>query len=146
MPATMFFWNSEITHFPGHPLMVVSVLFPQSNYHGKIIRYWKIISVYMKYVGNMKEWIASFCYDCILFPLGTRWKHVYSLLHLIILSQSSKKYFSTWSSKHLIMMMTRLSYDWPTKKVFSHISSQNHCQRSSPSQISDMLRVGFEPT
>ena len=142
----MFFWNSEITHFPGHPLMVVSVLFPQSNYHGKIIRYWKIISVYMKYVGNMKEWIASFCYDCILFPLGTRWKHVYSLLHLIILSQSSKKYFSAWSSKHLIMMMTRLSYDWPTKKVFSHISSQNHCQRSSPSQISDMLRVGFEPT
>ena len=33
--------------------------------------------------------------------------------------------------------------DW--QKVFSLISSQNHCQRSSPSQISDTLRAGFEP-
>ena len=31
------------------------------------------------------------------------------------------------------------------RKAFSLISSQNHCQRSSPSQISNTLRAGFEP-
>ena len=31
------------------------------------------------------------------------------------------------------------------RKAFSVISSQNHCQRSSPSQISDTPREGFEP-
>ena len=33
--------------------------------------------------------------------------------------------------------------DW--RKAFSLISSQGHCQRSSPSWISDMPRAGFEP-
>ena len=33
--------------------------------------------------------------------------------------------------------------DW--RKGFSLISSWDHCQRSSPSQISDMLQAGFEP-
>ena len=37
-----------------------------------------------------------------------------------------------------------LWYGWPTK-AFSLISSWNHCQRYSPSQISDMLQAGFEP-
>ena len=30
-------------------------------------------------------------------------------------------------------------------KAFSLIFSRDHCQRSSPSQISDTLQVGFEP-
>ena len=30
-------------------------------------------------------------------------------------------------------------------KTFSLISSWDHCQRSSPSRISDMLQAGFEP-
>ena len=30
-------------------------------------------------------------------------------------------------------------------KAFSPISNQDHCERSSPSQISNMPRVGFEP-
>ena len=30
------------------------------------------------------------------------------------------------------------------QKEFSLISNQDHCQKSSPSQISDMLRAGFE--
>ena len=33
--------------------------------------------------------------------------------------------------------------DW--RKAFSLISSRDHCQRSSPSRISDTLRAGFEP-
>ena len=31
------------------------------------------------------------------------------------------------------------------RKALSLISSRDHCQRSSPSQISDTLRAGFEP-
>ena len=31
------------------------------------------------------------------------------------------------------------------QKVFSLISNWDHCQRSSPSRISDTLRAGFEP-
>ena len=31
------------------------------------------------------------------------------------------------------------------RKTFSLISSQDHCQRSSPSRIPDMQRAGFEP-
>ena len=31
------------------------------------------------------------------------------------------------------------------RKAFSLISSQNHCQRFSPSQISDTPLAGFEP-
>ena len=31
------------------------------------------------------------------------------------------------------------------RKAFSLISSQDHCQRSSPSWISDMLQAGFKP-
>ena len=35
---------------------------------------------------------------------------------------------------------------WLTwRKAFSLISSQDHCQRSSPSRISDTPRAGFEP-
>ena len=31
------------------------------------------------------------------------------------------------------------------RKTFSLISSHDHCQRSSPSRITDMLQTGFEP-
>ena len=31
------------------------------------------------------------------------------------------------------------------RQVFSLISSRDHCQRFSPSQISDTPRAGFEP-
>ena len=31
------------------------------------------------------------------------------------------------------------------RKVFSLISSRDHCQRSSPSRISETPRAGFEP-
>ena len=31
------------------------------------------------------------------------------------------------------------------RKMFSLISSRNHCQRPSPSQLSDTPRAGFDP-
>ena len=31
------------------------------------------------------------------------------------------------------------------RKAFNFISSQGHCQRSSPLRISNMLQAGFEP-
>ena len=47
-----------------------------------------------------------------------------------------------------MMMMTMMNcfcsmVDW--RKAFSLISSRDHCQRSSPSRISDTLWAGFEP-
>ena len=51
--------------------------------------------------------------------------------------------------KFLMMMMMMVMncfcgmVDW--RKTFSHISSQDHCQRSSPLGASYMLRAGFEP-
>ena len=50
----------------------------------------------------------------------------------------------------MIMMMVMMMKNYfcgmvDRQKVFSLISSQDHCQKSSPSQISDMLRAGFEP-
>ena len=38
-----------------------------------------------------------------------------------------------------------LWYGSPTKGVFSLISIRDHCQRSSPSRISDTPQAGFEP-
>ena len=46
-------------------------------------------------------------------------------------------YFWWWSIVFVV---------WLTdKRCFSLISSQDHCQRSSPSWISNTLRAGFEP-
>ena len=48
----------------------------------------------------------------------------------------------------MMMMMIMMNcfcgmVDW--RKMFSLISSQDHCQRYSPSRISDTTRAGFEP-
>ena len=42
-------------------------------------------------------------------------------------------------------MMNRFCGMVDGRKVISLISSQDHCQRSSPLQISDTPRAGFEP-
>ena len=45
----------------------------------------------------------------------------------------------------MVMMMNCFCGMVDGRKAFSVISSQSHCQRSSPSQISDTPRAGFEP-
>ena len=45
----------------------------------------------------------------------------------------------------LMMMMNCFWGMVGRRKAFSLISSRNHCQRPSPSRISDTLRAGFEP-
>ena len=48
----------------------------------------------------------------------------------------------------MMMMMTMMSCFYgmvDQRKAFSLVSSRHHCQRSSPSRISDMPRAGFEP-
>ena len=45
----------------------------------------------------------------------------------------------------MIMMMNCFCGLVDQRKAFSLISSQDHCQRSSPLQISDMPQAGFEP-
>ena len=45
----------------------------------------------------------------------------------------------------MMMMINCFSGMVDQRKALSLISSWNHCQRSSPLRISDMLRAGFEP-
>ena len=45
----------------------------------------------------------------------------------------------------MMMMMNCFCGMVDRRKAISLISSQNHCQRSSLSRISDTLRAGFEP-
>ena len=45
----------------------------------------------------------------------------------------------------MMMMMNCFCSMVDRRKAFSLISSRDHCQRSSPSRISDTLRAGFEP-
>ena len=66
-----------------------------------------------------------------------------------------EKYGKTWSNfesmnivTHFLkkkMMMSCFCGVVDQQKAFSVTSSQDHCQRSSPSQISDTLLAGFEP-
>ena len=44
-----------------------------------------------------------------------------------------------------MMMMNCVCGMADQRKAFSFISSRDHCQRSSPSQIADTPRAGFEP-
>ena len=45
----------------------------------------------------------------------------------------------------MIMVMNCFCGMVDQRKAFSFISSHEHCQRSSPSQISDTLQAGFQP-
>ena len=45
----------------------------------------------------------------------------------------------------MMMMMNCICGMFDRQKMFSLISSWNHCQKSSSSRISDMLQAGFEP-
>ena len=45
----------------------------------------------------------------------------------------------------MMMMINCFCGMFNRQKMFSFISSQNHCQRSLPSRISDTLRAGLEP-
>ena len=51
--------------------------------------------------------------------------------------------FDNHSCYELLMNCFCGMVDW--RKAFSLISSWDHCQRSSPSRISDTPRAGFEP-
>ena len=44
-----------------------------------------------------------------------------------------------------LMMMNCFCGMVDRRKAFSLVSSQDHCQRSSPSRISNTSRAGFEP-
>ena len=46
---------------------------------------------------------------------------------------------------NLLMMMNCFCGMVDQRKAFSLISSRNHCQRSSPSRISDKPQAGFQP-
>ena len=52
---------------------------------------------------------------------------------------------SSWDVVMMMMMMNCFCGMVDRRKAFSLISSRDHCQRSSPSRISDTSRAGFEP-
>ena len=60
-----------------------------------------------------------------------------------------KNFFPFLLNAMMMMMMMMLMNCFcgmvHQQKAFSLISSQEHCQRSSPSWISDMPQAGFEP-
>ena len=45
----------------------------------------------------------------------------------------------------MMMMMNCFCGMIDRRKAFRLVSSRDHCQRASPSRISDTPRVGFEP-
>ena len=72
--------------------------------------------------------------------------------------QNVTSYIDPWSermSSHLskqikmmmmMMMMNSFCDMLDRRKAFILISSRDHCQRSTPTRISDTPRAGFEPT
>ena len=53
--------------------------------------------------------------------------------------------FISWNLMMMMMMMNCFIGMVDKRKAVSLKSSRDHCQRISLSQISDTLRVGFEP-
>ena len=62
---------------------------------------------------------------------------------------NSRIYYNPHSTyimmKMMMMMINCFCGMVDRRKTFSFISSRDHCQRSSPSRISDTPRAGFEP-
>ena len=69
----------------------------------------------------------------------------------IYLRYSAFRYCATstpeyWVEWHMMMMMMSCFCGMVDRRTaFSFISSHDHCQRPSPSRISDTPRAGFEP-
>ena len=59
----------------------------------------------------------------------------------------SLQYYQIWMSIWILLMMMMSCFCGMVdrRKEFSHMSSRDHCQRYSPSQIFDKTRSGFEP-
>ena len=77
-----------------------------------------------------KWWPQKIMFHCVFYFICT----LFNLIQLIVPFITS-----------MMMMMNCFCgmVDW--RKVFSLISSRDHCQRSSPSQISNTPQAGFEP-
>ena len=68
-------------------------------------------------------------------------------LTLLKINNIELRFFSQISlvNGKLMMMMNCFYGMVDRRKAFSLISSRDHCQRLSPSRISDSPRTGFEP-
>ena len=85
-------------------------------------------------IPEMKKWWPQkIMFHCVFYFICT----LFNLIQLIV----------PFITSIMIMMMMMNCFcsmvDW--QKAFSLISSQDHCQRSSPSQFSNTPRAGFEP-
>ena len=108
----------------------------------QIIWHLKQVKMYMTYV---------FTYSISLKLWKLRLKNIYESSKVQKVKRSWEEHF-TWTcfelltyDKHVIMMMKCFCGMVDRRKVFSLISSRDHCQRSSQSWISDTPRAGYEP-
>ena len=68
-------------------------------------------------------------------------------MNTVILKHLKKCHVKDYSKIFMLMMMMMNCFCGVVdrRKALSLISSRDHCQRSSPSRISDTPRAGFEP-
>ena len=103
--------------------------------------------------NNMCNLIQNHLIQCLLLHLYHYFYYLFKFLHCAktIPFTFRKNNFKTAALilrmlMRIMMMMMNCFYGMVDRwKVFSLISRQDHCQRSSPSQISDTRRAGFEP-
>ena len=95
----------------------------------------------------IKEFPFSITYCLMIHPKILRQMHTRKIVYS---PNTSSRFLNhkSYSNKHFIpelMMMNYFCGMLDRRKVFSLIFSQDHCQRSSPSRISDTARAGLEP-
>ena len=104
----------------------------QNNFNSPETLSWKIgkkaIKLFKLYVKN---WVT--------------FHHFFHLSYSKVLLKSVLLFSKNVALGKLMMMMNCFCGMVDRRKAFSLISSRDHCQRSSPSRISDTPRAGYEP-
>ena len=88
-------------------------------------------------------WAIPFCF--LIFSCKTKSPPWHLLIDTVVLNVMMMMMMMMVMMMMMMMMMNCFCGMVDRQKAFSLISSRDHCQRSSPLQISDMLRAGFEP-
>ena len=77
--------------------------------------------------------------------MGFFFKRRFPFSHMLRPFQDGFLFGEATSSHFFTVMMNCFCSIVDRRKAFSLISSRGHCQRSSPSRISDMPQAGFQP-
>ena len=94
-----------------------------------IVNHWN--AIYLSLV--LLSYLNCVCFCCCCCCLNFIW----------VVCNNNKNRKSKLVSQSECEWIKWIMVDW--RKAFSLISSQDHCQRSLPSRISDTLQAGFDP-